>query len=91
MFQQACPIEAAFEEAENDESVLCAVLTGAGRYFCSGADVCLACTSLRQDADDHLSWEGLLWLCHAEDGKESYVFGCRSAAGSADQGCPLTV
>eukprot|EP00439_Symbiodinium_sp_Y106_P080267 s327_g19.t1 len=38
-FQVHCDMIAAFEEAENDESVLCAVLTGAGRYFCSGADV----------------------------------------------------
>ncbi|CAE7282587.1 Eci2 [Symbiodinium pilosum] len=38
-FQVHCDMIAAFEEAENDERVLCAVLIGAGRYFCSGADV----------------------------------------------------
>ncbi|CAE7247928.1 Eci2 [Symbiodinium natans] len=38
-FQVHCDMIAAFEQAENDDSVLCAVLIGAGRYFCSGADV----------------------------------------------------
>ena len=38
-FQTHCDIIAAFEEAENDDSVLYVVLTGEGRFFCSGADV----------------------------------------------------
>ena len=43
----AVDFEAAFEEAENDDRVLCAVLTGAGRYFCSGADVLLVCFTVK--------------------------------------------
>jgi len=38
-FQVHCDMIAAFEEAEQDDSVLAVVLTGDGRFFCSGADV----------------------------------------------------
>lgn len=37
-FQIHCDVIAAFEEAERDPAVLAAILTGEGRYFCSGAD-----------------------------------------------------
>ena len=40
---------AAFEEAENDDSVLYVVLTGEGRFFCSGADV----AGNKEDWGDH--------------------------------------
>mmetsp|Transcript_58063 Transcript_58063/g.180398 ORF Transcript_58063/g.180398 Transcript_58063/m.180398 type:complete len:329 (-) Transcript_58063:232-1218(-) len=38
-FQVHCDMIAAFEEAEQDNNVLAVILTGAGRFFCSGADV----------------------------------------------------
>mmetsp|Transcript_9199 Transcript_9199/g.21510 ORF Transcript_9199/g.21510 Transcript_9199/m.21510 type:complete len:330 (-) Transcript_9199:142-1131(-) len=38
-FQVHCDMIAAFELAEQDDNVLAVVLTGAGRFFCSGADV----------------------------------------------------
>lgn len=38
-FQVHCDMIAAFEEAEDDDKVLAVVLTGDGRFFCSGADV----------------------------------------------------
>eukprot|EP01048_Picozoa_sp_COSAG05_P029130 COSAG05_NODE_9420_length_625_cov_0.507605_2_plen_69_part_01 len=38
-FQTHCDMIAAFEEAENYDRVLYAILTGEGRFFCSGADV----------------------------------------------------
>mmetsp|Transcript_15534 Transcript_15534/g.35285 ORF Transcript_15534/g.35285 Transcript_15534/m.35285 type:complete len:338 (-) Transcript_15534:96-1109(-) len=38
-FQVHCDMIAAFEAAERDDGVLAVVLTGAGRFFCSGADV----------------------------------------------------
>mmetsp|Transcript_638 Transcript_638/g.2008 ORF Transcript_638/g.2008 Transcript_638/m.2008 type:complete len:326 (-) Transcript_638:260-1237(-) len=38
-FQVHCDMIAAFEQAENDDSVLAVILTGSGRFFCSGADV----------------------------------------------------
>ena len=38
-FQVHADMVAAFEQAEMDPAVLCAVLTGEGRFFCSGADV----------------------------------------------------
>lgn len=38
-FQIHCDVMAAFEEAEKDDAVLAVILTGEGRYFCSGADV----------------------------------------------------
>lgn len=38
-FQVHCDMIAAFEAAELDDDVLAVVLTGEGRYFCSGADV----------------------------------------------------
>eukprot|EP00445_Apocalathium_hangoei_P043732 CAMPEP_0203972992 /NCGR_PEP_ID=MMETSP0359-20131031/99357_1 /ASSEMBLY_ACC=CAM_ASM_000338 /TAXON_ID=268821 /ORGANISM="Scrippsiella Hangoei, Strain SHTV-5" /LENGTH=331 /DNA_ID=CAMNT_0050911131 /DNA_START=21 /DNA_END=1016 /DNA_ORIENTATION=+ len=71
-FQTHCDMIAAFEEAEQDDFVLAVVLTGDGRFFCSGADVAgneesydmpdpprvqeIKKVLLRQDDHDSNSW-----------------------------------